>query len=265
MTLNILPVSVQKTSSNRKLAPQRQLKFANGWRRNEAIGPYVSSTYVSIAKTCPSSCEFKDNGCYVQAGPTKLAAEALDAAAEGWTALEVIRAEADAIDRTFPRGVPQDGARGGRDLRLHVGGDVSCSRGAAELAVAAKAWRDRGGGDVWSFTHKWRTVESAAWGPWISVLASCDSIADVSRAWTRGYAPAVVVRSFPHGHKAWRAGRFTFVPCPVEAGAQTTCATCRLCMSDIRLRSSRLVIAFAEHGPGRVRRLPIVAEVGHGR
>lgn len=261
MTVNLLPVSVQRTSSNRKLAPQRQVKLGAGWRRNEPIGPYVASTYVSIAATCPSSCTFKNNGCYVQAGATKLANENLDAAAEGWTALEVIQAEADEIDRLWSGGVPQDGARGGRDLRLHVGGDVSCSRGAAELGAAARRWRERGGGKVWTYTHKWKTVESSAWGPWISVLASCDTIGDVSRAWARGYSPALLVRSYPKANKVWRFGRFTAVPCPVEAGAQTTCATCRLCMDDLRLRMGRLVIAFAEHGPevGK-RHLPVVGE-----
>ncbi|HKY50814.1 MAG TPA: hypothetical protein VJP45_06120, partial [Candidatus Limnocylindria bacterium] len=152
---DVLPVSVQRASSNRKLAPQLQRKFPNGWRRNEPQGPYVTSTYVSIAATCPDSCRFKNNGCYDQAGPAAKHARARDAAADGWSALEVIRAEADAIDRLYPNGVPQDGARGGRDLRLHVGGDVSCSRGAELLGEAARRWRERGGGAVWVYTHRW--------------------------------------------------------------------------------------------------------------
>lgn len=255
------PYAVQRSSCNRKLAPQRQDQLDSGWRRNVPIGPFVTSTYVSIEKTCPSTCTFKGNGCYVQAGPSKVHAETLDAVAsvEGWTALEIIRAEARAIDRLWLDGVPQDGAKGGRDLRLHVGGDVSCARGAAALGEAAHRWRSRAGGQVWTYTHRWRSIAPAAWGPWVSVLASCDRERDVAEAWEIGYTPAVLVREFPRGPKAFRIGKLTAIPCPVEAGARTTCATCRLCMHDLRLRADRHVIAFAEHGPqAGTRRLPVL-------
>lgn len=245
------PVALQAKSSNRKLAPQMQVKFPNGWRRNEPLGPFVASTYVSIAATCPSSCSFKDAGCYVQVGPTARHSAALDASAIGMTPTEVTLAEAALIDRTFVRGVPQDGARGGRDLRLHVGGDVSGELGAVELGEAAQRWRARGGGRVWTYTHRWKTVPRAAWGPWVSVLASCDNADEVEQAHARGYAAALVVPEFPREHRAFSYPRRSWdaVPCPVEAGAELTCAQCRLCMDDVELDRRRLVIAFAVHGP----------------
>jgi len=256
---NATPVAIQRASSNRKLAPQQQLKFPGGWRRNVPLGPFVTTTYVSIAATCPDSCSFKNNGCYVQAGATAKHGRALDSAAFGWSALDVIREEAEQIDALYPNGVPQDGARGGRDLRLHVGGDVSCAAGAEMLGEAARRWRARGGGRAWTYTHRWRDIPSHAWGPLLSVLASCDSLADVRDAWAAGYAPAVIVPEYPRGHRTFPVGRLTAVPCPVEAGSQLTCATCRLCMDDLALRSRRLVIAFAEHGPGAsARRLPVL-------
>lgn len=245
------PVAFQPKSSNRKLAPQRQLKFANGWRRNEPIGPFVASTYVSIEATCPSSCAFKGNGCYVQAGPTARHSAALDAAASSMTASQVIEAEAALIDSSYARGVPQDGAHGGRDLRLHVGGDVSGPGGAGLLSEAARRWKLRGGGRVWTYTHRWRDIPRAAWGPWISVLASCESVADVELARSRGYTAALVVKEFPREHRVFSFPRSTWraIPCPVEAGAKLTCAECRLCMNDVELDRRKLVIAFAVHGP----------------
>lgn len=249
--MRVGPVALQPKSSNRKLAPQHQLRFDNGWRRNEPIGPFVSSTYVSIEATCPSSCSFKGAGCYVQVGPGARHAHVLDSAADGMSARDVIAAEANLIDSTFVRGVPKDGARGGRDLRLHVGGDVSDDAGAELLGEAARRWKGRGGGRVWTYTHRWRTVARASWGPWISVLASCDTTTEVEQARARGYAAALVVPEFPREHRVFAYPRTNWeaVPCPVEAGAQTTCATCRLCMDDIALDRRRLVVAFAVHGP----------------
>jgi hypothetical protein len=265
--MNLGPVAIQRKSSNRKLAPQTQEKFPGGWRRNVPQGPFVVSTYVSIAATCPSSCAFKGNGCYVQSGPTARHSAALDAAALGRSGVAVIRAEVDALDRTYPKRIPQDGARGGRDLRLHVGGDVSCSLGAMLLAGAAERWKARGGGRVWTYTHRWASIPSHAWGPSVSVLASCESEDDVIAAWVQGYAPSIVVPEFPRDRRVFAIGRRTMrmglraVPCPVEAGSQVTCATCRLCMDDLALRRRRLVVAFAAHGPGRGRvHLTVVGE-----
>lgn len=253
------PATFQLLSANRKLAPQFQRHFPGGWRRNIPLGPFVASTYVSISATCPDTCTFKNNGCYEQEGASKKHSRARDDAAEGWTAFEVTQAEAAKIDLMWKHGVPQDGARGGRDLRLHVGGDVSCSNGARLLAEAAQRYRARGGGNVWVYTHRWREIPVEAWGPAISVLASCDELSEVPEAWRSGYAVAVAVPEFPDGARAFKLGRRTAIPCPVEAGAKTTCATCRLCMDDLRLRGSNLVIAFQEHGNGVARRhLPIL-------
>jgi hypothetical protein len=246
-------VSFQKKSCDRKLAPQRQVRVGK-WRRNEPLGPFVSSTYVSIAATCPDTCSYKGNGCYVQSGPASRWAQKLDREAVGSSPDRVSITEAGVLSKAFPRGIPRDGARGGRDLRLHVGGDVSGRVGAWWLGIAASHWVARGGGAVWTYTHRWSSIERDAWGRSISVLASVDSLSEIADAHARGYAVAVTISSFPDGHRQWRVGDFRLVPCPAEAGASVTCATCRLCMNDQRLRANRIVIAFAEHGPGVARR-----------
>lgn len=127
-----LAASLCRTSANKKLSPVKKVPYDNPRYpyRPVPVAPFVSSTYSSIAATCPSSCAFKrrpdgsPGGCYVDADHfmrKKMAT--LDAAAAGKAPLDVVRDEAAEIDRAWPRGIPQDGARGGRDLRLHIGGE----------------------------------------------------------------------------------------------------------------------------------------------
>ena len=211
--------------------------------------PFVSTTDVSIAATCRDACPFKGGGCFAEAGFTRFMARRLDAAAEGLTADQVIAEEAQLIDTAFKGGrVPQDGARGGRDLRLHVGGDVGSTLGARLLAGAAARWRDRGGGAVWSFTHAWREVPREAWGP-ISVLASVERPEDIEAARAAGYAAALVVDRFPSARAFTLPGSDTkIVPCPAETRSKT-CVECRLCLDADKLLDRNVAIAFEAHGP----------------
>lgn len=235
-------------SRNRKLSPVI-LEGAVGRPRPIAHPPFVSATYASIEATCLSGCPFKVGGCYVRSGFTNRLSKKLDAAARGFDADAVISAEAELVDRAFPRGVPQDGARGGRDLRLHVGGDVASVRQAEKLGCAAQKWRGRGGGRVWTFTHAWRTVPRSAWGPEVSVLASVETARDIERASKVGYASAIVVQHFP-STKAFRleGASARIVPCPAETSGRT-CVECRLCLDADRLLATNTAIAFAVHGP----------------
>lgn len=242
-----LPVALQKRSRNPKLAPVRSEPTASRKDRYVPVGPYVCSTYVSMTATCPDECVFRHAGCFAEAGGPRLA-NRLNAAAAGMTPLQVTLAEADLIDRTFRRQVPQDGANGGRDLRLHVGGDVSCVDGAEALAGAAARWRSRGGGLLWSYTHRWLSVPRSSWGP-ISVLASVEDGHDAEHAWQMGYAVAVVVRRFPSGPEAFSlpGTDLQVIPCPAESIGKT-CAECRLCLDDEGLRRRNRAIGFAVHG-----------------
>jgi len=238
-------VAIQAKSSNRKLAPQVQETAKSGRLRNVPVVPYVVSTYVSIEATCPDTCRCKNNGCYAQTGFTRTHMDKRELASRRMTSLEVTLKEAEQIDKLYVRGVPQDGARGGRDLRLHVAGDVSCERGARALASAASRWHDRGGGSVWTYTHRWREIPREAWGP-ISVLASVEHRSELWPAMRRGYAPAFVVPEFPNGAISFDLEGLRMVPCPAEAGVRT-CAECRLCL-DHDLKERGTGIAFAYHG-----------------
>jgi hypothetical protein len=254
----LLPVSVQRESANRKLAPQNRVEANNGRIRNEPSGPFVVSTHVSIQATCPDTCRFKSNGCYAEAGLAHLALRRLDDGAKGWVPREVSLLEARMIDALWSQGIPQDGARGGRDLRMHVAGDVADGTAARALGDAASRFRGRGGGRVWTYTHRWRQIARSVWGPGVSVLASIEDPSELAAAAAQGYASAIVVQAFesrlafPLGD-GWRA-----IPCPAEAG-RMTCAQCRLCLDGDRLLSRKLVIAFALHGSDAAKvRLPVL-------
>jgi hypothetical protein len=247
-------------SADRKLAPVR-LDPHYGRPRPVPIGPYCSATYASIEATCPTSCRFRAGACYVTAGFTAQLARSLDEAARGMDGDAVIDAEAALIEAAFKRAqVPQDGARGGRDLRLHVGGDASSDVAAQRLAWAVDTWRYRGGGDAWTFTHRWREIHCGAWGS-ISALASVETIPDARAAVRLGYVPALVVDSFPSG-RAYRVRglRGKVIPCPSETTeGKVTCVECRLCLDAGALRRRERAIAFSIHGIGSGRvQLPVI-------
>lgn len=209
-----------------------------------AYPPYCSATYASIQATCPTSCPFKRNaggearGCYADAGLTRMTLQRMDRAAGRKRGLQIRQA--------FGGGqVPQDGARGGRDLRLHVGGDASTPAAARELAAAASGWRARGGGAVWSYTHAWRDVPREAWGS-ISCLASVENSEQVRAVRRRGYVAAIVVLRFPSRRRFTIDGE-DFIPCPAQTGDRT-CVQCRLCFDDDKLRRLGTGIAFELHG-----------------
>lgn len=262
-----MAVSVQPTSANRKLSPVRHERAKNGRQRPIPMGPMCSSTMVSIQATCPDSCTFKNNnGCFAESGITGKVVADLDGEAKHheMTGIEVASVEARAIDDTFPGGVPQDGGRhgkSGRDLRLHISGDVADEASAMLLAGAASRWMARGGGRVWAYTHRWREIAREAWGS-ISILASCETPADTEAATARGYAVALVVRSFNGARKVYAVPGMAIriLPCPAETSG-STCVQCRLCLDATPLTKRGLAIGFSAHGRDEtkaVRRLPIL-------
>lgn len=250
-----LAASFQAKSSNRKLSPVERIPYAHKdfTFRPTPVGPFCSSTFASIAHTCSDSCVFKRGpngelgGCYVDSDSfMRRAMMALDAAARAGR--DPISDEVELLDAIYLRGVPQDGARGGRDLRLHVGGDVPDVLGALQLAGAAGRWRLRGGGLVWTFTHSWPTILRRDFGV-ISVLASVENVIDIRAVRSRGYAPALVVDKFPAGKRVFRHGGIDFIPCPAET-LKKTCVECRLCLNADGLYQRRQGIAFEVHGQG---------------
>jgi len=179
--------------------------------------------------SCPTSCPFLGAGCYAEGASIGIHTRRLNAAARNATALEIALAEAEAIDAMEVR-------LEGQALRLHSVGDCASNLAARIVARACARWQERGGGPVWTYTHAWREVDREAWGI-VSVLASCETFAQVAEARERGYAAAIVVEEFGAG----------MVACPAQT-RHTSCTDCRLCFDDAGLRRRRKVIGFRVHG-----------------
>jgi hypothetical protein len=252
-------VTLSMASSSEKLAPVRKIDRGPGNKPGvEPVGPYCASTYVSINATCPSTCGLKGAGCYAQSGSHRRIMGPLDDAAHAFLPDDITAHEATVIRRSYGgKEVPQDGARGGRDLRLHVGGDVPSERAATWLADATRGWLRRGGGTVWTYTHRWREIPAEAFGL-IAVWASCESTAEVKQAQALGYRAAVVVAEHP-SERLYVRDNVRILPCPFET-RKKTCVECRLCL-DAPVDPS-ITIGFAAHGGGKKdlkRRLTLVS------
>lgn len=257
---NMCGVTFQRASCNAKLSKVLLKKHPNGRYQTKTTPPYVCSTYVSIEATCPPSCRFKDHGCYAQMGIQDVVRR-LDESARGMTGLQVAQAEAELLDRAWPRGVPQDGARGGRDLRLHVAGEFPGAEGATVVGQAVERWRARGGGSAWTYTHRWREIEPEAYGPALSVLASVETQEEAEQAIARGYVPLLAVHRF-YTKRAYRppAAGVKVIPCPAQT-RQVKCVGCRLCFGKLPKGSA---IAVELHGVGAhkaARRIPIPGQL----
>jgi hypothetical protein len=170
---------------------------------NRKLG--VCSTTLVPQQSCPNSCVFKDAGCYAERGSLgffhtlPLNKNALKL---GASALDIARAEADAIDAME--------TVVGRPLRLHTVGDCASDEAACLVSAAAERYMDRGGGPAWTYTHAWRDVERASWGR-VSVLASCESREEVELAKARGYATSIVVEEYESDRL-----HDDLLPCPAQ-------------------------------------------------
>lgn len=218
------------------------LAIAKEQSSNAKLGD-CATTYAA-QQSCPSACVFANGGgCYAETGRVgKFVTAPLNASAElapsPPTPQAVAIQEAEAIDALS--------ADSGRPLRLHTVGDCSTDEAARIVAAAAARFEERGGGRVWTYTHAWRDVERQSWGT-VSVLASCETAADVVLAASRGYATALVVEEFESDKRHRTLSEVSALPCPAQT-RDRSCSTCRLCFNDTRLRDAGISIAFELHG-----------------
>jgi len=208
----------------------------------------VSATYASIDATCPKTCALKDAGCYAQLGMVNIHTVRLNKQAVNETPESVAREEARLIrNQAFYENDT-------RPLRLHVAGDCRTNRAATIVSTAASKWRQ----PVWSYTHAWRTVKRENWNA-VSILASVEKPADVTKAFERGYAVALVVDKHPEDGKSFKheSGEFKIIPCPAQT-RDVQCTDCKLCWKDQFLLESKSVISFAAHGVAKKRVLRVL-------
>lgn len=211
--------------------------------KNVKIGR-ADATYLSIDKTCPSSCPLKDTACYAQDHFVGMIVKRLEKEAKKQSVLQVARAEAKAIDNAYVGGaIPK-----GIDLRVHVSGDSRTIAGSRIINHAIGRWKARGGNIAWQYTHAWNHVPRNEWSN-VSILASVDNVSDVKKAKAQGYAPAIVVSEFETDKAFTIPGSdVKFIPCPAQTKENVTCVSCRLCFNADRLYRDNFGIAFAAHG-----------------
>jgi hypothetical protein len=216
--------------------------------KNVKIGD-VSATYASIDGSCPTDCAHRGAGCYAQSGNVGIHVSRMNATNKDRVrqdAREVAREEARQIKAAISKGDDT------RPLRVHVSGDCRTPSAAQTIAKAISGWREK----VWSYTHAWKVVDRASWGR-VSVLASVDNASDLSEAFARGYAPAIVVDRHPEDGKAFtREDGVKVIPCPNQT-RDITCVQCGLCMNADKLHAMGAAIAFAAHGVSK-RKLSVI-------
>lgn len=197
---------------------------------NEKIG-YVSATYVSQT-SCPADCGARDI-CYANQGNTK------------HTTNRVNQSKASIEELATNEARVIDSLSGQLPLRIHVVGDCTTDYAAQTVAAAGARHRAKSGQHVWTYTHASKTVARESWGN-VSVLASCDTLADIPAARAKGYATAVVV---PHHttDKAYIVDGIKLLPCPEQTGKAQNCSACKLCWNDDSLKAAQITIAFAAH------------------
>lgn len=249
------------------------------------FGRPVAVTHVSQA-TCPESCAWNGAGCYAQGGPEGVITLKLGgspgssvqpAMLGGGSGAAGIRATLREIELIM---LAVEGARvepaniRGVPLRLHVTGDVALGPVndpglyARLLGKACSRWVAAGGGPAWTYTHNWRSIGRRSWGESISVLASCETDADVRDATVMGYGVALVRShaevsawgiggdSLPYDGMEESAYSYRAVKCPQQTGQLTDCASCLACARDSRLLrdtwrgTGPSVIVLDPHGPG---------------
>jgi len=208
----------------------------------------VCTTYASIEATCPLDCELRETQeCYGMHGHVGMINRRLGKGVTSKDAMKVAREEARMIKSAFDGGeIPQDGANGGRDLRLHTVGDCRTNGAAKILASAADDWVKRGGGKVWTYTHAWKKIKRSSWGRNISVLASLDNPDDAKKALRARYIPAKYVSEF-RSRGLYNENGITWLPCRAQYHDDVGCADCRMCMKD-RLKKMKVGIVFEVHG-----------------
>lgn len=234
--MTVKPAILVHRSQNRKLSTDNK----------------VNATYVSQA-TCPSTCPFKNSGCYAEFGDMLYATRRLNAAKQQ-NPTRVARIEAALIKNSTAR----------FPLRLHVVGDCANRKSAAILAEASAEYSSKHNQIVWTYTHN-RTIPREFWGN-ISVLRSCSTIRQAETAINAGFAAALIVPKFK-SEKRYYLGRGLYgIPCPKQTHKSASCVDCKLCFKDMALKDRKNVILFAAHGNAKAKVIDYLEEVNgkHG-
>lgn len=225
--------------------------------RNDKLGD-MSTTYVT-QETCPTSCVFKDNGCYAERGFVGIHSKRLNRfqRVNRYSLRQLANMEASMIDTLSGR----------RRLRAHVVGDCRDAIGASVVGAALVRHEQKHGQRSWTYTHAWRDIEHPFWAG-ARVLASCETLQDLREADARGYACTTTIGLRANHERKWyEFHEFTVIPCPAQfyqpnGQRQTTCQRCNLCSDVDRNWARKTVVGFQPDGrtDHKVLQLPLQLE-----
>lgn len=206
---------------------------------NQKTGPIPVST--SSAKTCPSSCPFRGNGCYAEYGPLKLHWDKVTDEERGMEWDDFL-----AMIRALPSG---------QLWRHNQAGDlpgIGTRINRKQLLALAMASRGRRG---FTYTHKPMTgenpaaiVEAVSKG--FAINLSGNSLAHADELCDLELAPVVAVVSDDATEKGTTPAGRPYVVCPAQIRENVSCSNCGLCAN---LDPRRPIIAFRAHGAGKKR------------
>ena len=208
---------------------------------NRKLGKGVWATTLPIKATCPTTCFHHPSNagtCYAWQGHMRFTQDRWEREGKG---TDPTTQEPALIDQVPP----------GAMLRLHVAGDFVGQRhlSACVKRIKLKALQ------AWAYTHNWRKLRPLKG---LSLLASCETHAEMVQAHKKGYPIARVV-SHHRTDKAHtlhspdgKETDFIGIPCPAETKG-VTCETCKLCLRGEWLHESKRVILFTPHGSRRAK------------
>lgn len=200
---------------------------------NKKLGK-ASTTYTH-GDTCPKTCPYNHNnfgGCYGHNGPVNMQ-------------VLRIKKQEDLLDYAIAEAAAIVSLPAKKPLRLHTFGDCPTNETASVVSAAGEDYIERGQ-PVWTYTHAWKEVNRSSWRK-VSVLASCETPADVKKAHEKGYATSITLESFPNGSKAFERNGIKILPCLEQSGLSPSCADCKICFDDQKLRKQGLTIGFVLH------------------
>ena len=159
-----------------------------------------SATYVSQS-TCPTTCAFRNAGCYAECGPMGIHTRRLNNHAEK-DIVAIAKEEARMI-RNLSGKFP---------LRLHVVGDCRTEETAKIVADACKEYKAKHDQPVYTYTHA-RRVRRPAWGQ-VSVIRSCETVRQCQQAFIAGFAASLVVDKFASPRRYYIGRGMHGIPLP---------------------------------------------------
>lgn len=212
------PIVVIVTGTSRRSANPKTGDMLQTWILRSDVAPNVAAKDgrdSSICGLCPHRFdpETGKRSCYVKVWQAPLAV---------WKAYKRGRyAHADQLETIAA----------GRMLRIGSYGDPAAAPISMWHAMTRRALGWTG------YSHQWRTL-GADWAA--LVMASADSVADMTQAHSRGWRTfRVTAEPMQHVRKVE-----TVCPASKERGAVTTCADCRACMGTSSPKRASIQIAM---------------------